>query len=140
MRSPLERREDVASLGSGEFRESRAVHISLDVSTVFHYYESPTTDALRQVRSTGKREDSLCLFLCSLRVNLQTRGRAGTLSRVLSGFIASSSRALDCYHLSAALSSWSSKFFERDRGVYNFPPSSCVLIGQVFFFHSRGIL
>lgn len=66
MRSPLECREDVASLENGKFRGSRAAHVHVNVSTVFHR-DSSTTDALRQVRSTGKREDSLCLFLRSLR-------------------------------------------------------------------------
>jgi len=52
--------------GAVEFRGNRVIHVYVDVSTVFHC-DSPTTDALRQVRSTGKREDSLCLFLRSLR-------------------------------------------------------------------------
>lgn len=142
MWSPLERREDVPSLGSGEFRRSRAVHIYVDVSTVFHYCDSPRTDALRQVRSTGKQGDSLFLCARCTRVNLRARGRAGTLSRVLSGFIASPCGTLDrCRRLCRVqLSIWPSKFFEdRDRGICNFPPS-INWPGIIFYFWDINML
>lgn len=82
---------------------------------MFHC-DSPTTDALRQVRSTGKQEDSLCLFLCSLRSckSLDSRPRWNSLESPfrLYRFALWSSRSL--------LSSCSSKFFERDRRVRMF--------------------
>lgn len=110
------------------------MHVDVCVSS---RCDSTAAHALRQVRSTGKREDSLCLFLqrCPLRINLRTRGRARTLPRVLSGFIASPSGALDRrWRYAGSRVSYSLKSFERDRGVRNFVRITDVLIGQALSF------
>lgn len=80
--------------------------------------------ALRQVRGTKKREEIVAPSLSSVarcvRVNLRTRGRPGTLPRVLSSFIASppwSSRSPPVQLLSC-----SSKSFEHDREKFAISP------------------
>lgn len=132
VRLPLECREDVVSLGSGEFRGNRTVYVCRCPC-----FESLRLDRGACTSSSSKHRKargfplSLSSTARTLRINLRTRDRAGTLPRVLSGFIASPSGALDrrrCYTGSRA--SYSLKSFERDRGVCNFVWITDVLIGQ----------
>lgn len=132
VRLPLECREDVVSLGSGEFRGNRAVYVCRCLC-----FESLRLDRGACTSSSSKYRKargfplSLSSTARTLRINLRTRDRAGTLPRVLSSFIASPSGALDRRRRYAtSRASYSSKSFEHDRRVRNFLRITDVLIGQ----------
>lgn len=116
--------------------------VSSEGTALYMYVDVRVSESLRLDRgactsSSSKHRKargfplSLSSTARTLRINLRTRDRAGTLPRVLSGFIASPSGALDrrrCYTGSRA--SYSLKSFERDRGVRNFVRIADVLIDQ----------